>query len=215
MAQPKIGCIYIMTSMSFPHLVKLGYSDDVYARLRKLNRSEALPYPFELYATYGVKERLSDHELHRLIDKLNPDLRTKTDSRIREFYAMSAEDAYEMLECIAKISGTIGSLQRLSDFKKEEPNISNASTKRRERFHFESFGIPVGAELTFTENNAIHVQVLPNDKVSYKGNAVSMSALAMELLQVNHAIQGTLYFAYKGERLTDLRSRMEKEGIIS
>lgn len=71
-----------------------------------------------MYATYTVTSRLTDIELHRLIDKLNPDLRAietfDGKERVKEFYAMSAEDAYGLLECIAKISGTEDRLQRMS-----------------------------------------------------------------------------------------------------
>ena len=112
-----MGCIYILTNPSFPEYVKLGYADDLEKRLKSLNHSECMPFAFRVYAIYEVEKRLKDLDLHALIDKLNPELRSIDEfdgkPRVREFYAMSAEDAYDILECIAKISGTEDKLKRM------------------------------------------------------------------------------------------------------
>ena len=103
------GVIYILTNPSFPEYVKIGYADNMDQRLRQLNNSECTPFAFRVYATYEVDNRLTDLKLHGLIDKLNPDLRSidtvEGKKRVREFYAMSPEDAYEILEAIAGIHG--------------------------------------------------------------------------------------------------------------
>ena len=92
------GVIYILTNPSFPQYVKIGYASDLQRRLRELNRSEALPFAFRAYAVYEVTHKLTDKALHELLDQLNPDLRTietfDGKTRIREFFEMSAEDAY-------------------------------------------------------------------------------------------------------------------------
>ena len=96
------GVIYILTNPSFPQFVKIGYADDVEERLNQLNRSECIPYAFRLYAYYHVSSRLTDMKLHTLIDNLNPNLRSveefKGKTRKREFYAMTAAQAYSILE---------------------------------------------------------------------------------------------------------------------
>ncbi len=101
------GVIYILTNPSFPDYVKIGYADDVEKRLVELNRSECIPFAFRIYATYKVPKRLTDLSLHSLIDKLNPTLRAidtfNGKPRKKEFYAMSKEDAYSLLEAIAEI----------------------------------------------------------------------------------------------------------------
>ena len=106
MSDPK-GVIYILTNPSFPDYVKIGYADDVNKRLINLNRSECIPFAFRIYATYEVPKRLTDLSLHSLIDKLNPTLRAidtfNGKPRKKEFYAMTKEDAYSLLEAIAEI----------------------------------------------------------------------------------------------------------------
>ena len=114
----KTGVIYILTNPSFPEYVKIGYADDIDKRLQQLNRSECIPFAFRVYATYEVNSRLSDLKIHSIIDKLNPNLRSIENfngkQRIREFYAMSPEDAYSILEAIAEIHGCADKLKRIA-----------------------------------------------------------------------------------------------------
>ena len=70
------GYIYILTNPSFPQYGKLGYATDVKQRLAELNRSTAVPFAFRVYATYEVDSALSDKNLHSILGKLNPDLRS-------------------------------------------------------------------------------------------------------------------------------------------
>ena len=123
------GCIYILTNPSFKEYVKIGYATNLEKRLKQLNRSETIPYAFRAYAIYEVDKPLTDKELHKLIDRLNPDLRTIDNydgkERVKEFFLMSPEDAYAILESIAKISGTI---DRLKKVKPEGHEIEDEKT---------------------------------------------------------------------------------------
>ncbi len=137
------GSIYILTNPSFKDYVKIGYSKNVQERINRLNNSEAVPFAFRLYATYDVETQSADKILHKIIDKLNADLRsvdTINDKvRVREFYLISPEDAYELLEDIAIISGT---KERLHLYKptKDEVQEEETAEKNRElaknRHHF-------------------------------------------------------------------------------
>ena len=214
----KHGVIYILTNPSFKEYVKIGYANDIEKRLKQLNRSETIPFAFRVYAVYKVESKLTDKELHKLIDNLNPDLRTIENfdgkERVKEFYAMSAEDAYGLLECIAKISGTEDRLQRLTPEGHEilDEQIANEvrETARRGPFRFSDCNIPVGSELTFIENNDIKAIVVDDRRIEYDGETTSVSALAQKLKGFDHPVQGTLWFLYKGEKLTDIRDRIEK-----
>ena len=134
---------YILTNPSFPQFVKIGYADDVEARVEQLNRSECVPYAFRVYAYYGVAERLNDLKLHSLIDKLNPDLRSIEEfngkKRVREFYAMTPEDAYSILETIAEINGLKDQLVLVKPSKeqiKDEKEAEEVRTLNLNRHHF-------------------------------------------------------------------------------
>lgn len=213
------GVIYILTNPSFPEYVKIGYADNLEKRMEQLNRSESIPFAFRAYAIYEVTSRLTDRSLHDLIDKLNPELRSIDNfdgkERRREFYAMSPDEAYSLLECIAKISGTEDRLKKMApeghEILDEETAKEVAKEAKRGPFRFSAVDIPVGAQIEYVNDSSVVATVVDDRHISYKGVTTSVSALAQELLESDHAIQGTLYFAYEGEKLTDRRDRMENE----
>ena len=215
------GYIYILTNPSFPDYVKIGYADDVKSRVNQLNRTECTPYAFRIYATYEVDSRLNDLKLHKMIDKLNPDLRSRDEidgkKRVREFYSLSAEDAYGIFEAMAEIHGTTDKLEKwkasATDIKQEQAAQSIARQKK-EKFEFSKLGIPIGAELEYIHDRSIKVVVADEKrKVYYNDEEWSLSSLARVLLQRNSTVQGTLHFSYNGETIADLRDRLEAENL--
>lgn len=216
-----MGVIYILTNPSFPDYVKIGYATDIEARLKQLNRSEAIPFAFRVYAVYKVNRVLTDKELHKLIDMLNPDLRTIENfdgkERVKEFYAMSPEDAYSLLECIAKISGTQDMLCRLTpeghEVLDEQIAEEVKQASRRGPFRFSVCNIPVGSVVKLIDDKLDVQAVVVDDRhVEYQGETMSLSALAQRLKNFDHSVQGPLWFTYNGERLTDIRDRLESYG---
>lgn len=166
----KNGVIYILTNPSFPDYVKIGYADDIDKRLKQLNRSECIPYAFRVYATYEVSSRLSDVKIHSIIDRLNPNLRSVESfngkQRVREFYAMSPEDAYSILEAIAEIHGCSDKLQRIAPSEEEQQaeqvaqEVDTESSERASNFSFSKCGIPEGAKIEFCDNPSITATVV-------------------------------------------------------
>lgn len=210
----KQGVIYILTNPSFLDYIKIGYADDMEKRLKQLNRSETIPFAFRVYATYSVNSRLTDRELHRLIDTLNPDLRTietfDGKERVKEFYAMSAEDAYELLSCIAKISGTEDRLQRMQPEGHEilDQKIADEvkETARRGPFRFSMCNIHPGEKISYIDDPSITPTVIDDRHIEWDRETTSLSALAQKLKGFSYAVQGTLYFTYNGKKLDDLRN---------
>lgn len=215
------GVIYILTNPSFPDYIKIGYAQNIEQRLRQLNRSETIPFAFRVYAIYEVESKLTDKELHKLIDTLNPDLRTietfDGKERVKEFYAMSAEDAYSLLECIAKISGTLSRLKRMEPEGHEilDEKIANEvrETSKRGPFRFGACGIPIGSKITFIDDPSITAIVIDDRHIEYNGETTSVSALAQELKGFTHPVQGTLWFTYQGKRLVDIRDSIDPPQI--
>lgn len=210
------GFIYIFTNPSFPEWVKIGYAHNVETRLKQLNSGSATPFAFRAFATYEVEQELTDKSLHQIIDTLNPDLRSienyEGKKRTREFYAMSSEDAYSLLEAIAKISGTESRLKKLTPSGKEAKEESEAKEvkdeARKPPFDFLKYGIGVGSKLTFVNDKSIEVTVLDGRHVKFGEETTSISGLAERLMN-SKSLQGTKYFKYKGEILTDYRDRID------
>lgn len=208
------GVIYIMTNPSFPEYVKIGYTENIENRLKQLNQAETIPYAFRVYAVYETPNELSDKLLHNLIDALNPDLRSvdtfDDKKRVREFYALSKEDAFSLLKSIAKISGTENRLKRMKPEgheiadEKSAKEISNNS--RRGAFTFSECKIKVGSTIVFTKDKSITAIVVDDKHVKYKDETMSLSALGQKLLKCDYNVQGPLFFTYNGVVLDKLRN---------
>lgn len=215
------GVIYILTNPAFPEYVKIGYANDLERRMKDFNQNEALPFAFRVYAIYEVYERLTDKKLHDLIDTLNPDLRTVENfdgkERKREFYAMSKEDAYKLLECIAKISGTEPRLKRMKptghEVLDEQVAQEVEENARRSPLRFSMCGLKQGDFVTFKNDESIKVKIADDRHLEYNNEIMSCSALARKLLGLpdNAVLAGTDYFMYDGMALPDLRKKFESK----
>lgn len=216
------GYIYVLTNPSFPDYIKIGYAKDVENRLQQLNRSECIPYAFRIYATYEVEEELSDKKVHSIIDTLNPTLRAieqfNGKTKKREFYQMDAEDAYALLQNIAAISGTRDRLHKISptgeeiEDEKQAEEVRTERVERRSPFSFRKCQIPDGSELYYYSNPEIKAVVKDERTILFNGTVTSLSASAQMIENLNHSVQGTIYWCYQGETLKDRRNRMEESG---
>ncbi|MBQ0026175.1 MAG: GIY-YIG nuclease family protein, partial [Lachnospiraceae bacterium] len=196
----------------------------VMTRLTQLNRSECTLFAFRVYATYEVSTRLTDKKIHDVIDKLNPDLRSidtvNGKKRVREFYAMSKEDAYDLLEAIAAINGFEKNLKLWKQTEEEKAaektaeEIEEQQAERYATFRFSICNIGVGEQVEFCYKNNSHsgelFTVVDDKHVTYDGENWSLTALAKHLINAKGALAGPKYFKYKGEWLNDIRRRLGK-----
>lgn len=218
----KKGVIYILTNPSFPEYVKIGYANDIDRRLAELNRTECTPFAFRVYATYAVNARLTDLKIHEMIDRINPALRSIDNvngkKRVREFYAMSAEDAYLMFEAMAEIHGTTDLLVKVKPDRKQEEEEETASEVKkiaREKmasFSFDLVQILPGEEVEFwytvQKNSGINCKVVDNKHIEHEGKIYSLSSFATKMVNSKYSVAGPSYFKYKGEWLNEIRNRL-------
>ncbi|SEQ30704.1 Protein of unknown function [Lachnospiraceae bacterium RM5] len=186
------GYIYIMTNPALKDMVKIGYATNVENRRKQLSTT-ALPYEYEVYATYETSGNLEDKKLHKMIDNLNPDLRI---TKNREFFVLSPEDAYELLESIAIISGTKDKLKRV------KVSASKKQKTKRPPVNFVKCGIPMGAELVFTEDPNVVVTVVGERKVQYNDEITSLSAISDKIK--GYSTSGPQFFTYNGKTVSQI-----------
>lgn len=207
------GVIYILTNPSFPEYVKIGYADNMEQRLRQLNNSECTPFAFRVYATYEVENRLTDLKLHSLIDKLNPDLRSidtvEGKKRVREFYAMTPEDAYEILEAIAGIHGFEDRLVKWKMTKQQKEAEETADEIKRSKaapFRFSMCNLGPGDKIEYCNNPDLDIEIVDDKHVTYEGETYTLTGLARLLLGNREAhVPGPKYFKHNGKWLNSLR----------
>lgn len=195
------GFIYIMTNPALHNMVKIGYATDVEQRRKQLSTT-ALPYEYEVYATYETSGNLEDKKLHKLIDNLNPDLRV---SKNREFFVMTPEDAFELLEAIAKISDTEDKLVNIA--KKNKSNNKTVQITKKPQIDFFKCGLKVGDTLVYVSNPSITATVESEHKVIFNNDITSLSAIAKSIK--GYSVQGPAFFTFNGELLTDIAERTQ------
>lgn len=187
------------------------------SQTRRLNSTECTPFAFRIYATYEVPVRLADKEVHKIIDSLNPEIRSSEiyngKPRKREFYAMSPEDAFNIFVAMATIHDCTHRLKlipaTIEEQAEEEEAIERQEKKRP--FSFRLCNIPVGAEIEFchsNENSGAICYVVDDKTVKYREQYWSLSSLARELAHGKNQLPGPKYFKYNGEWLNDIRARL-------
>ncbi len=191
------GFIYIMTNPALKDMVKIGYATDVEVRRKQLSTT-ALPYEYEVYATYETSGNLEDKKLHKMIDNLNPELRVSSN---REFFLMSPQEAFELLEAIATISGTKDKLKKIKVAESKKQKV------RRPPVNFAKCGIPVGAELVFIDDPSVIAIVVNERKVQYKDEITSLSAISDRIK--GYSTPGPSYFTFNGEKVSDIAARTQ------
>ena len=191
------GYIYIMTNPALKGMVKIGYATDVETRRRQLSTT-ALPYEYEIFATYETSGNLEDKKLHKLIDNLNPDLRVTSN---REFFVLTPQEAYELLEAIAIISGTKDKLKKVKIAEAKKQKV------RRPPVNFTKCGIPLGAELVFVEDPTVVVKVVGERKVEYNGEITSLSAISDSIK--GYSTPGPSFFTYNGKKVSDIAEQTQ------
>lgn len=173
-----------MTNPALKDMVKIGYATDVESRRKQLSTT-ALPYEYEIYATYETSGKLEDKKLHKMIDNLNP-----------EFFILSPEDAYELLESIATISGTKDKLKKVKTVPAKKQKT------KRPPVNFFKCNIPVGAELVFSDDPSVVAVVVDERKVQYKDEITSLSAISDRIK--GYSTSGPSLFTYKGKTISQI-----------
>lgn len=95
----------------------------------------------------------------------------------------------------------------------EDREAIHQARTRRERFRFDSVGIPIGAELIFSRDESKVARVINSREIEFNGKPTSLSSSASDILGYNYPVAGTFYWKYEGEILNELRNRIEGEEL--
>ena len=112
---------------------------------------------------------------------------------------MAPEDAHELLEAIAMISG---SQDRLKKVKVTAVGAATAQKAKKPAVNFQKCNIPVGTELVFVDDPNVKVYVVSERKVQYNNEITSLSAVATSIK--GYSAAGPSFFAYNGRVVADI-----------
>jgi hypothetical protein len=198
--------VYVLTNEAMPGLVKVGLTtDSVESRVAQLSAHSGVPLPFECYFAAEVSDSSRIEKiLHQLFaeHRINPK---------REFFRLDPEKVVLALSIGDFREVTPGSLE----IDIEERKALEKVRARRPNIKLSALGIHPGALLTFSRDEAITAEVLPEGKVLLNGEVLSPSAAALKTLhQLGYstiAASGSAYWMFEGELLDERRRRMEGE----
>lgn len=211
------GYVYILTNDSFREdWVKIGKSSrPVNVRSKELDNT-AVPLPFSIYATmqtskYNEVEKL----VHKTIDRLT-DLRIRQN---REFFNVPPAVALDIFRDIAstiddaKITVYRNNVPLDEASAEKSQEDSSEQHSRRKPFKFSMLGIEAGETVTFIPTG-VEVKVADDKKVEYQGRLYTLSAFTGTFMPEDQQrssgiYQGPVFFAYKGEVLSELRKKKE------
>ncbi len=197
--------VYVLTNEAMPGIVKIGHTENLEQRIKKLD-STPLPLPFEChYAARVSNARQIEGILHNLFaeHRIRPN---------REFFRLSPEKVVTALSLCPHEDAT----PRQTGYADEEEQRAVQETKaRRDRINLRAIGIPVGAELVFSRDAEQRCKVVNDYQIEFQGQLSSLSRAALTLLQQRgysqSSVSGSVFWMYEGEALDERRQRLENQ----
>jgi len=190
--------IYILINEAMPGYVKIGKTSNLEQRIRSLDTT-SVPLPFECF--YACKVKDASFVDRQLLDAF-------LDHRVRssrEFFEISPERAVAALK-LAEIENVTPK----KDFvESQEDQQALNQARRRTVFNFKMIDIPIGAELSYTNDENIKVKVVDNRRVDFNREITYLAPLTQKLIGYSRLVQGAMYWLYNGETLDERRRRFE------
>ena len=200
--------VYILTNESMPDVIKVGVTDNLEERIKKLDSTNT-PLPFECYYAVEVEDASGiEKKMHLGLD----DYRIRQN---REFFGAAPEKAKAFLEIAEKMGGrNVTPSCAVVESPQDQQALDNAHN-RRKRFNFSMLDIQPGTELQFKKDNTITCEVIDDKRVMFRGEEMSLSSSANTILlemgfDWGGAVQGPIWWCLDGRTLDDLR-RMNDE----
>lgn len=195
----ELGIVYIATNIAFPaNWIKIGMTNNsVDQRMKELSASTSVPTPFTCYYAAEVQDALYvERQLHQVFaeKRINPK---------KEFF--------ELEPFVAKAALSIGAIREIKqgppDLFETEDNISSAFVGHV----WDTFNIPIGAELVYARDNKIKAKVIGVKKLEFDGEIYSLKGLSDKLIQESGSktttVVGAREWLYEGEMLDARRSK--------
>jgi hypothetical protein len=187
------GYVYIFVCDSLEGLVKIGQTTDIRSRINSASTWTPTGYD----CVFALES-----EQYKDIEKL-VHFAYRHCWEGREFFKIPLEDAIRFFQKLAKL-GIAKVVPTNALTVKPEKEFKKGDKVRADNTTFKSLGISPGSELVFKDKPAEVCQTYDTDnKVKYKGEVMSLSALASKLANSN--VSGYWYFKYEGRILWDIR----------
>ncbi len=192
--------VYLLTNPAMPGLVKIGKTSkpDVKKRMGQLY-STGVPLPFDCALAMEVEDAVAVEKAFHAAFVPN-----RINSK-REFFEINVAQAEALLELVGSrnVTPEVAAEPDSEEVDEASRQASENYKQKRPRMNFEEMNIPIGAQLEFTQGDAV-VEVASDRTVRYNGEETSLTAITTELLGREHNVQPSPYWLYRGKPLIDI-----------
>lgn len=193
-----LSIVYVLSNPAMPGLIKIGRTaqEDARARIDQLYTT-GVPVPFELrFACRVPNSEEVERALHIAFApcRVNPR---------REFFRMEAEQAIAILKLLHEEDATAAVALQPSTIDLASREAGEVLRRRRPPMNFAEMGIAAGEELHSIHGDATAIVARPRT-VTFRGNEMSLMAATQIVLNIDHNIQPSPHWTYKGRSLFDI-----------
>ena len=203
------GVIYILQNDAMRDYIKIGTTRDLPERMRSLDSSSSVPFPFScVHASKVRNARAWERALHEAFSEERASPR-------REFFDASIAPRVIMLLRAGHILDVTNTAPMTVEAD-ESPSETKRNGNRRERFTFDALGIGAGEILTFTASNEDEEEVccmvskVRPPRVIYDDVEMTLAEATGRAFKASRSMTGLAYWCYEGESLLARRRRLEE-----
>lgn len=197
------GIVYLLSNPYMPGLVKIGMTkqEDLEKRMKELYTT-GVPVAFKCEFAC----RVNNKDCAKIEKALHTAFEPQRINKNREFFKINVEQARAILELFHHTDVTEDVSEEIeNDLTEEDKVASSKAQAKRPPLNYYEMGIHQGDILKWKDDPSITVKVIPDRKVSYNGEEVSISALSAQLkgYKVKH-IQPTPHWLYEDRLLSEI-----------
>jgi hypothetical protein len=201
MSESSCGIVYVLTNSAMPGLSKIGMTsqEDIQTRMGQLY-STGVPVQFDCVYACKVRDCATvEAALHHAFGntRVNPK---------REFFQIEPERVVSVLRLLAVEDVTPQVEEELSEGldAADKESRDALARSRRPPINFGVMKIPVGAVLTYRDDDKVQVKVVDDRHVEYNGVPCSLTRAHREIFKLDYNAQPTPFWAYNGKSLKEI-----------
>jgi len=193
-----LAIVYVLSNPAMPGLLKIGRTanEDAGARIAALYTT-GVPVPFKLeFACRVVDADEVERALHIAFgpSRLNPR---------REFFRIEPEQAIAILKLLHTENATEEIEAQPDNIDEQSLAAAEELQKRRPNLNFDTMGIPLGAELKSTHDDAYVIVVGPK-RVRLGEDEMSLTAATQAVLHLDYSVAPGRHWTYNGRTISEI-----------
>lgn len=204
-----MAIVYVLSNPAFEDYVKVGKTDNLEQRLRRLDNT-SVPLPFR--CVYAVEVDNVD-EVERLVHQAFADHRVRSS---REFFEIDPQRVIAALKLTELMGGK--NVTPKDDIAADDEGIKAiemAARRKGRSYNLMDAGLCKGDVLHYVNDENVTAEVVGKKTILFEGKETSLSRSALLLLHRDgytwKTAQGSRYWMFNGETIQERLKRQQRE----